>query len=88
MAKRKMNDGEPNMNFEDALTNLESIVKQLEKGDLPLEESLAKFADGVKFSQICLKKLNSAEQQVDKIIQEIHGEIVEKPFIIQEDESC
>lgn len=88
MVKRKNNDDAQDLNFEDALTSLEDIVKVLEKGDLPLEESLAKFAEGVKLSQTCLKKLNAAEQQVDKIIQEIHGEIIEKSFIIQEDEPC
>ncbi len=74
--------------FEDALDKLEAIVKELEKGDLPLEDALGRFAEGVSLSQVCLAKLNVAEQAVDKIIREEKGQLVEYPLKVQEEEKC
>ncbi len=74
--------------FEEALGKLEVIVKQLEKGEVSLEEALAQFAEGVSLSQLCLTKLSLAEKQIDKILQEEHGKIIEKPLLLQEDEKC
>lgn len=68
------------LSFEAALLNLETIVKSLEQGDLPLEESLAQFSEGVALSQQCLAKLNAAEQHIDKILQKKQGELVEEPL--------
>ena len=50
--------------FEDALTELESLVATLEQGELTLEQSLAAFERGVKLSRTCQKALDSAEQRV------------------------
>ncbi|MCI0528813.1 MAG: exodeoxyribonuclease VII small subunit, partial [Nitrospira sp.] len=47
----------PNLKFEEALGRLEEIVKTLEKGELPLEESLKIFEEGVRMSKTCLKML-------------------------------
>lgn len=77
-----------NVCFEEALGKLEVIVKQLEKGEVSLEESLAQFAEGVALSQICLAKLSLAEKQIDKILQEECGKVVEKPLSLQEDAKC
>ncbi|MCE5285749.1 MAG: exodeoxyribonuclease VII small subunit [Pelosinus sp.] len=77
---RKAKNKNSALSFEEALLNLETIVKGLEKGDLPLEESLAQFSDGVELSQLCLAKLNAAEQHIDKILQMEQGELVEKPL--------
>jgi Exonuclease VII small subunit len=63
-------------------------VKELEKGELPLEDALGKFAEGVSLSQVCLAKLNVAEQAVDKIIREEKGKLAEYPLKIQEGEKC
>lgn len=71
--------------FEEAVTQLESIVKQLEKGDLPLDEALTCFQEGVALSQFCFKQLDTAERQMDKVIQELNGAIIKKPLAIQED---
>lgn len=78
----------PDVCFEDALGKLEAIVKELEKGELPLEDALGKFAEGVSLSQVCLAKLNVAEQAVDKIIREEKGKLAEYPLKIQEGEKC
>ncbi|MDT8901073.1 exodeoxyribonuclease VII small subunit [Anaeroselena agilis] len=74
--------------FEDALGKLESIVKELEKGELPLEDALGMFAEGVGLSQICLTKLNAAEQAVDKIVREEKGQLNEYPLKVEEGEKC
>jgi exodeoxyribonuclease VII small subunit len=64
MAKAKSN-----ANFEDTLSELEAIVKQLELGDLPLEESLKAFEQGVKLTKSCQDSLNKAEQKVQTLIE-------------------
>lgn len=74
--------------FEEALGKLEVIVKELEKGELPLEEALARFAEGVGLSQVCLAKLGAAEQAIDKILREEKGEVVASPLAIPEEEKC
>lgn len=68
-------------NFEEALQELEQIVSQLEKGDLPLEEALAAFQRGVELSQYCQKSLTDAESTVAKMMTdkgdiELDGEVV------------
>lgn len=74
------------LSFEEALARLEAIVKHLEKGDASLEELLTKFSEGVGLSQLCLGKLDSAEQAVNKILQQERGQLVAKPLVVQEEE--
>jgi exodeoxyribonuclease VII small subunit len=54
----------PSLNFEDALTELESLVDTLEKGELSLEDSLETFERGVKLTRACQEALKDAEQKV------------------------
>lgn len=61
------------LKFEDAMTRLETIVTELEKGDLPLDESLKIFEEGIKLSKSCLKILDEAERKVEILIQERDG---------------
>ena len=53
-----------NLSFEEALTELESIVSDLEKGDLPLEESMKLFERGLTLSGTSQEKLSAAEQKI------------------------
>lgn len=55
--------------FEEQLKSLESVVERLEKGDLPLEESLALFEQGVALSESCKKELDTAEGRVQVLLQ-------------------
>lgn len=55
------------MSFEDALARLESIVKRLERGDAPLEDSIALYEEGVKLKQHCEGKLETASARIQKI---------------------
>jgi exodeoxyribonuclease VII small subunit len=58
------------INFEESLRNLESLVKQLEQGDLSLEESLKAFEVGIKLTRECSKQLDEAEQKVSVLVGE------------------
>ena len=67
------------INFEKALEELESIVEDLESGDLSLENSLKSFEKGIKLARQCQKKLSEAELQVQKLIEE-DGELKTTPL--------
>jgi exodeoxyribonuclease VII small subunit len=56
--------------FEDALAKLEGIVKKMESGDMPLEESLKAFEDGIRLARLCAGKLDEAERRVDMLMKE------------------
>jgi exodeoxyribonuclease VII small subunit len=76
--------------FEDALTRLEEIVEKLEEGDLPLEESLSAFEEGIKLSRVCAKLLNEAERKVEILTKGDDGQLITKPFeeeLPEDDES-
>ena len=69
--------------FEDAMKELEDIVKRLESGDLSLEESLKIFEEGVALSRYCFKKLEEAEKRVSILIKDEEG-IKREPFESEE----
>lgn len=54
--------------FEEHLAELESIVRKLESGDVPLEDAIAEFQKGMKLSEGLKKTLNEAEQTLVKIV--------------------
>lgn len=60
--------------FEQALASLEQIVQRLEKGDLPLEESLKLYEDGVRLSRLCHGKLEEAEGRIEVLLKDARGE--------------
>lgn len=59
--------------FEASLKKLEKIVSQLEDGDLPLEESLKLFEDGVKLSRECRERLEQAERRIEVLLKDEDG---------------
>ena len=56
--------------FEESLQRLEGIVKEMEKGDLPLEQSLKLFEEGVSLSALCRKELEAAEGRVEILLKD------------------
>lgn len=62
---------EKEMKFEDALNRLEEIVEELEKGDLPLEETIKKFEEGINLCKFCRRKLEEAELKIEKLMEEL-----------------
>ncbi len=65
--------------FEASLEELERIVKELEKGDLPLEQSLALFENGMRLSSECKRQLEEAESRVE-ILMKKGSQFVAAPF--------
>ena len=66
--------------FEASLKELEAIVKQLEEGDMPLEESLKLFETGVRLSRASRERLNNAERRIEVLMKESDGSISLEPI--------
>ena len=71
--------------FEEGLEQLETIVKQLEDGELPLEKSLELFEKGVCLSEACRKQLQEAEGKVEILLKK-QGRVEAKPFQVEDGE--
>jgi len=69
--------------FEESLKKLESIVEQLEKGDLVLEESLKLFEEGVALSVTCKQELDAAEGKVQMLVKQRDGSLKPEPFLTE-----
>ncbi|MGA0371043.1 MAG: exodeoxyribonuclease VII small subunit [Paracoccaceae bacterium] len=67
------------MSFEDAMRELEKVVGDLERGDVPLEQSIALYERGAQLKQRCQTKLKEAEEKVALITQDGDGTIGLKP---------
>ena len=67
-------------NFESSLKELEEIVGRLEIGDLPLEQSLELFEQGIRLSRDCQKRLDEAERKVEILLKGADGALTSKPF--------
>jgi exodeoxyribonuclease VII small subunit len=67
-------------NFEAQLASLERIVRELERGDLPLERSLELFEQGVKLSRECQERLNEAERRIEVLLRGPDGTPFVAPF--------
>ena len=72
------------LSFEDSMKRLEEIVRLLERGDVPLEESLALFEEGSGLIAQCSKLLDGAEQKVMKLKKGSDGTPVALPFDSEE----
>lgn len=70
------------LSFEQAMEQLEDIVRKLEEGNVPLEEAISIYKKGMELSKLCHDKLQDAEEQVAKLMTE-EGE---REFRIQEEE--
>lgn len=56
------------LSFEDSLRALETIVRQLESGDVPLEDSISLYERGEKLRQHCQKRLDAAQARIERIV--------------------
>ena len=72
------------LSFEEAMQQLDAIVRRLEKGDVPLEESLALFEEGSSLIARCSKLLDAAEQKVVMLKKGADGAPEELPFESEE----
>jgi exodeoxyribonuclease VII small subunit len=71
---------EKKLSFEESAARIEEIVRALERGDAPLDKSLALFEEGAKLIKSCGKLLDTAEQRVVKLQKGEDGKPVELPF--------
>ena len=68
------------LKFEDCLARLEQIASQLEAGNLPLEESLKVFEEGIGLARRCAKYLADAERRIEILAKDDTGALSQKPF--------
>ncbi len=83
MPRGKKRSKEPG--FEEALARLEAIVKDLEEGDLKLEDSLRLFEEGVGLTRLCASRLDEAQRRIDLLTRGERGELKLVPFQDGED---
>ncbi|MED4604545.1 exodeoxyribonuclease VII small subunit [Paenibacillus validus] len=65
--------------FEQAMEQLERIVAKLESGDVPLEQAIELFQEGMKLSQLCGQKLEQVERKIEVLLEQ-EGGLTRKPF--------
>lgn len=70
------------LTFEDAMKRFEEIAKLLEDGELPLEESLEVFEEGVRLSKICISNLDSIEKRLEVLIRGKDGELEHREMVL------
>lgn len=68
------------MKFEEALKRLEKIVEDLENGELPLDDALKRYEEGIQLSRLCSKKLESAKKKIELVLKSDDGSLKVKPF--------
>jgi exodeoxyribonuclease VII small subunit len=78
MADEKQRNGE--LKFEEAMTQLEDIVRTLEAGDVPLEDSLAAFEKGVGLVRVLHARLDAVQEKIEELTRTEKGEPATKPF--------
>jgi len=61
------------LSFEEALRRLEAIVQQLERGDVPLDQSITLFEQGNKLREQCQKRLDAAQTRIEQIVSGADG---------------
>ena len=72
-------------NLEKALSDLETLVEELESGDLPLEKAMKKFEDGIKLTRGCQSALKDAEQKVEILLKSAGTEDLDYFLVDDED---
>ncbi|MEP3225782.1 MAG: exodeoxyribonuclease VII small subunit [Parasphingorhabdus sp.] len=68
-----MSEDSADLNFEEALRRLEEIVRKLESGDVPLDQSIALYEQGEKLRGLCQKRLEDAQAKIEKITLDREG---------------
>lgn len=81
----KTAEPQPKGEFEKSLARLEEVVNRLESTDLPLDEAMKLFEEGVKLSRDCQKQLEEAEGKVEILLKKADGKITPRPFEPEEE---
>ncbi len=75
------------ISFEEYLRKLESIIQQLEGGQLTLDESVKLYEEGMSISKLCLEKLNKTKQKIEQLVVKGEEKYLLKPFSINKGEN-
>lgn len=78
-----MTEEKQSLTFEESMKSLEELVENLEKGDVPLEEAISMFQEGMKLSKNCQDRLQKVEKQMTEVLSE-DGEI--SAFQVEEEQ--
>jgi len=74
------------LSFEEAMSKLSEVVKDLEDESISLDSAMEKFETGVKLSELCLKKLNEAEKKIEELTRTESGQLEVKNIDLKENE--
>ena len=80
MVSEKVQADIRNLSFEDALAQLEEIVRKLESGNEDLDSAIASYTRGVELRRRCEERLTDAKAKIDKIVLQGDGEITTEPL--------
>ena len=72
-----------NKSFEEMMQDLEKIAKDLEGGELSLDESVKKFEEGMKISKECSEIIENAEKKISILLKNSNGDVTENKFEIE-----
>ena len=73
------------LSFEEAMEELEAVVRQLESGKIKLDEAVAVYERGAKLKSLCEQKLSEAKSKIDKLLIAKDGQIIGKEEFKQDD---
>jgi len=77
MPQKKTKGTDENLQFEEAIEKLESIIERIESEQIPLEELLKDYEEGTKLLKLCRNRIDGARQKVDKINKELtNGSVI------------
>lgn len=71
--------------FEAALSRLETIIEEMESGEMDLDKMIASFEEGQKLVKLCTAKLNEVEKKIEKIVKDGAGSVTAAPFELSAD---
>ena len=76
------------LKFEDCLARLEQIVSALEGGNLPLEDSLKVFEEGITLARHCSRDLDDAERRIEMLVKDESGATTTRPFLLEAEDDA
>ena len=71
--------------FEEGMSQLEEMVRRLEAGSVPLEESLATFEKGIALVRVLQRKLDSVQEKIEELTRNEHGDLETRPLDVEQD---
>ena len=86
MKKKEARISKDEISFDEALSQLESLVDEMERGELTLEAAMQKHAEGTELAHFCLQQLQASEKVVNKILRESDGVLSEIELKLPEEE--